>query len=48
MMIKKKFPVAFNCAIEVAKELKQLNNIEFPEQELGYISLHIERLRKLV
>ena len=45
-MIKKKFPIAFNCAMEVAKELKKLYEIDFPEQELGYISLHIERLRK--
>lgn len=46
VMIKKKFPVSFSCAAEVAKELNELHEIYFPEQELGYIALHIERLRK--
>lgn len=46
LMIKKKFPLSFNCAVEVAKELNSLHEIDFPEQELGYIALHIERLRK--
>ena len=47
VMIKKKFPASFSCAVEVAKELNALHEIYFPEQELGYIALHIERLRKL-
>lgn len=46
VMIKKKFPVSFSCAVQVAKELNELHEIYFPEQELGYIALHIERLRK--
>lgn len=46
VMIKKKFPVSFSCAVEVAKELNEIHEIYFPEQELGYIALHIERLRK--
>lgn len=46
VMIKKKFPASFSCAIAVAKELNNRHEIYFPEQELGYIALHIERLRK--
>lgn len=46
LMIKNKFPVSFSCAARVAKELNETHHIEFPEQELGYIALHVERLRK--
>ncbi|MFS0784528.1 PRD domain-containing protein [Bacillus sp. 1P06AnD] len=45
-MIKKKFPHAFECAQVVAKELFEVHGVDLPEQELGYITLHIERLRK--
>lgn len=45
-MIKKKFPLSFQCAAEVAKELLVDYGVDLPEQELGYITLHIERLRK--
>lgn len=46
VMIKKKFPFSYNCAVEVAKELKKLHGIELPNHELGYIAVHIERLQK--
>lgn len=46
VMIKKKFSSSFECAVKVAEELNELHDIYFPEQELGYIALHIERLRK--
>lgn len=45
-MIKKKFPISFKCASEVAKKLSIVHKVELPEEELGYITLHIERLRK--
>ncbi|MBO9130824.1 PRD domain-containing protein [Bacillus sp. 165] len=45
-MIKKKFPLPYNCAAKVAKDLSLVHGIELPEQELGYITLHIERLRE--
>lgn len=45
-MIKKKFALSFRCAEEVAKQLSQMHGVNMPEQELGYITLHIERLRK--
>lgn len=46
VMIKKKFPYSYNCAVEVTKELKKLHGIDLPDHELGYIAVHIERLRK--
>ncbi len=46
VMIQKKFAFSYNCATEVAKEVKKLHSIELPDHELGYIALHIERLRK--
>lgn len=45
-MIKKKFPISYNCAAQVAKDLSHLHSIHLPDQELGYMTLHIERLRK--
>ncbi|KOP71247.1 PRD domain-containing protein [Cytobacillus solani] len=46
VMIQKKFPVSYNYAKEIAKDLLNLHGINLPDQELGYITLHIERLRK--
>jgi beta-glucoside operon transcriptional antiterminator len=45
-MIKGKFTTAFACAKKVAGELSRNYGITLPEQELGYLTLHIERLRK--
>jgi beta-glucoside operon transcriptional antiterminator len=45
-MLKNKFSASFNCAREVAAYLKQNHRIHLPEHELGYITLHIERLRQ--
>ncbi len=45
-MIRYKFPTSFQCALYVAKELANRYDISLPEQELAYITLHIERLRK--
>ncbi|MDQ0256634.1 beta-glucoside operon transcriptional antiterminator [Evansella vedderi] len=45
-MIKRKFSLSFRCAQEVARELSSSYGIDLPEEELGYITLHIERLRK--
>lgn len=46
-MIKRKFPVAYNCSAKVANTLSKRHGMDFPEDELGYITLHIERLRKM-
>lgn len=45
-MIKHKFKVSFECALEVARYLSDKHGINLAEEELGYVSLHIERLRK--
>lgn len=45
-MIKKKFPLSYSCAMEVAKKLSLEYEMILPDHELGYITLHIERLRK--
>ncbi|WP_373893800.1 PRD domain-containing protein [Virgibacillus sp. CBA3643] len=43
-MIKKKFPISYRCALIVSKKLL-VYDIKLPYEELGYIILHIERLR---
>ena len=45
-MIKHKFDIAYQCALQVAGNLSDKHGIDLPEEELGYITLHIERLRK--
>ncbi|USK36591.1 PRD domain-containing protein (plasmid) [Bacillus sp. F19] len=45
-MIKKKFPISYQCSKEVVQVLKNTYEMELPEYELGYISLHIERLKQ--
>ncbi|WP_075982724.1 PRD domain-containing protein [Bacillus massilinigeriensis] len=45
-MIKRKFPISYICASDIAKDLASNYGVEIPEEELGYITLHIERLRK--
>lgn len=46
-MIRRKYPLSYRCAAKVAKDLSSLHGINLPESELGYIALHIERLRKM-
>jgi beta-glucoside operon transcriptional antiterminator len=46
-MIKKKFAFSYQCAIKVAKLLTEQYGIHLPDHELGYITIHIERLRSL-
>lgn len=46
-MIKRKYPVAYDCAAKVAKKLSTQHRMHLPEDELGYITLHIERLRHM-
>lgn len=45
LMIKKKFESSFNTAGKVADLLERDYKKTLPEAELGYIALHIERLR---
>lgn len=44
-MLKNKFPISYSCAQKVADYLSKNHNLHLPEQELGYITIHIERLR---
>jgi beta-glucoside operon transcriptional antiterminator len=45
-MIKKKFSISFNCSKAVAAGISEKYDIELHEEELGYLTLHIERIRK--
>ena len=45
-MIKRKFALSYRCAQQVAQDVSSSYGIDLPEEELGYITLHIERLRK--
>ncbi|SFE01668.1 transcriptional antiterminator, BglG family [Lentibacillus persicus] len=44
-MIKQKYMVSYHCAKKVADEAYASYGVYLPEEELGYITLHIERLR---
>ncbi|MET2871187.1 MULTISPECIES: PRD domain-containing protein [Exiguobacterium] len=44
-MIQTKFTSAYACASDVAKEMEETYGIVLPESELGYITLHIQRLQ---
>lgn len=45
-MIQRKYFFAYNCAAKVVRTISSRYSIAIPEQELGYITLHIERLRR--
>ncbi|WAA09760.1 PRD domain-containing protein [Fervidibacillus albus] len=45
-MIQNKFPFASHCANVATKQVVDDFNLHFSDQELAYITLHIERLRK--
>ncbi|MCC9022752.1 PRD domain-containing protein [Bacillus nakamurai] len=44
--IQKKYPFAYRCALELAAFLKNEYELELPESEAGYITLHVQRLQK--
>src|SRR5699024_9281874 len=45
-MIKKKYSKSFNCAKLVADKVNNAYGVHLPEEEQGYIALHIERLQQ--
>jgi len=45
-MIKIKYPKSFEGAKKINEHLRKEYNLEFPESELGYISLHIQRIQE--
>lgn len=46
-LIQEKFPQAYKCSLQVAKIIKDKHRLQMTKDELGYITLHIERLRTL-
>ncbi|GAB2554087.1 beta-glucoside operon transcriptional antiterminator [Gracilibacillus alcaliphilus] len=46
-MIKTKFRDCYQITVQVTDMITKKYGIEFPPSELGYITIHIERLRKL-
>ena len=44
-MIKRKFAQSYRCATEMAEHLASKYGLHLAEDELGYVALHIERLR---
>lgn len=47
-MIKKKFGQAYRCAKKVREDLERVHGFVLPEEELGYIALHIERIKGII
>lgn len=45
--IKKEFKVAYKISKHITKHIEKNYDIKVPEQELGYMALHIERIRKV-
>lgn len=46
LMIQEKFPKSYQITKEVTYGITNKYGVEFPESELGYITIHIERLNK--
>lgn len=42
--IKKKFKESYKLAVEIAKEIKSSFKIILPEDEIGYLAIHIEKI----
>lgn len=45
-MMRKKFQSSFECGIFISDKLRMNHQIELSDEEIGFISLHIERLSK--
>src|SRR5699024_600525 len=44
-IVKREYDYSYQCAKQVADEASKSYGIQLPDEELGYITLHIERLR---
>jgi transcriptional antiterminator len=42
--IKQKFAESYNLAVEIAKEVERVYKITLPEDEIGYLAIHIEQI----
>ena len=45
IMVRDKFPSSYHCAETIAEHLSRQHNLLLPAEEIGYITIHIERLR---
>ncbi|ASS73037.1 transcription antiterminator [Bacillus atrophaeus] len=45
--IQKKYSFAYQCALELAEFLKNEYQLNLPESEAGYITLHVQRLQNI-
>ncbi len=45
MMIRNKFPASYDCANSIAEHIASKHDIHLPSEEIGFITIHIERLR---
>lgn len=43
-LIKRKYPDSYICALKIKEHLKKEYDLEFPESELAYISLHVQNI----
>lgn len=43
--IKRKFKISYNVAKKLAYKIRQDYNIEFTEDEIGYLAIHLEKIR---
>jgi len=43
--IKRKFKISYNVSKKLADKIKQDYNIEFTEDEIGYLAIHLEKIR---
>ncbi|MBY7142782.1 PRD domain-containing protein [Virgibacillus sp. NKC19-3] len=46
-MVKRKFKHSFRIASKSAKKINNLHGINLPEHELGYVAIHLERLKNV-
>ena len=45
IMVRNKLPSSYHCATKIAEYLSRQHAIQLPSEEVGYITIHIERLR---
>ena len=46
IIIKLKYPESFKVAEEIGKAINEDFSLEVAEDEIGYLALHVERIRK--
>ncbi|WP_455662720.1 PRD domain-containing protein [Pradoshia sp.] len=45
IMVRNKFPSSYHCAKTIAEHLSRQHGIQLPAEEVGYITIHLERLQ---